>query len=112
MTNTRKPALAMLSSVAFLAACSGEPSESDIRSALEADIEGMNQAVETLGGDLARKKGLKMVLHEVEKVGCEKDAGGYRCDVVTDVETPFLGRRKNTATIRLVETKEGWRISQ
>ena len=53
-----------------------------------------------------------MVLHDLDKIGCEQDAGGYRCDVTTEVETPFLGRQKRTSTVRLVKTDEGWRLSQ
>ncbi len=107
MTDTRKPIWPLLAAGLFLTACSGEPSEADIRHAFEADIQGVNQVVEDLGGNR-----LKVVLHDLDKIGCEQDAGGYRCDVTTEVETPFLGRQKRTSTVRLVKTDEGWRLSQ
>lgn len=94
-------------SAAVLAACSGAPSEGDIRSALE-----RQQQAEAA----ATPARMKAVVPQVEitglkKLGCES-AGekAWRCDVEVTVQA--MGRVVTSATkLRLVRGSEGWMVS-
>ncbi len=93
----------VLSSAVLLAACSGEPSESDIRSAVDKNIAETNKAM----GDFGVKAESKV--HELKKVGCKEDGkNAYKCDVDIDFEMPLVGRKKAVVPMRFVKASEGW----
>lgn len=87
-----------------LSACSSGPSESDIKSVLEAGASEANaMGGSTFGG---------YKIHDVEKVGCEKVADkAYVCDVKIESTAPFVGKQNRTTKIRMVKTKDGWQPS-
>lgn len=92
----------------LMSACSGAPSEGDIRGALERQQKAESAA---LPGML---KGMlpSVELTNVKKVGCEA-AGekAYRCDV--EVTVKAMGRvATNSAQLRLVRGSEGWMVSR
>lgn len=92
---------------ALLVACSGAPSEGDIRGALERQ---QKAETEAMPGML---KGMlpKVELTDVKKLGCEA-AGekAYRCDV--EVTVKAMGRvATNSTRMRLVKGSEGWMVS-
>ena len=92
------PALVLL-----LSACSGEPSEGDMRAAVEKEVVEANKATAMLGADMKTK------LHSFKKVGCKADGdNAYRCDVEMDMEAPLVGRKKVVAPMRFVKGSDGW----
>lgn len=98
------------------AGCSGEPSETDIRAALEKDAakhgQALNQTAQMFGG--AGKTLTDMIgtmeIHAVKKIGCvaAKDAPGFVCDVEIDMTVPLAGRSKDMASARFVKSPDGW----
>jgi hypothetical protein len=103
----------VISMCAGLSACGGEPSESDIRSAMETSLDqsitALAGAAGTPAGDEARKQSQ---IVGVSKVGCQKDGdSAYKCDVTVEAKS-MLGQQKNTTSARLVKTSDGWTVSQ
>lgn len=106
--------------VLLLAGCLGEPSETDIRAALERNIaknnESLNQTTQMFGG--AGKILTDMIgkaeIHSVKKIGCvaAKDAPGYVCDVELDMTVPLTGRKKDMTTARFVKGPDGWVVAE
>jgi len=107
---------ALLAALALLAAgCSGEPSDADIRSALEKDMaktaQSINKTTQMFGGaGKALSEMMKTEIHAVKKIGCveSKDSPGYVCDFEVDMTAPVTGRGKETAKARFVKGPEGW----
>ena len=101
-----------------LSGCSGEPSESDIKSAFSKEIDKANAFVDRAsGGNEAMKtfsKSMKTELKEVKKLGCKEaqDASGYNCDVKVTAVAPLVGETTNTATARLIKGDDGWELVQ
>lgn len=100
----------------FAVGCSGEPSEKDIRAALDKDAakhsQALNQTAQVFGG--AGKALTDMIgtmeIHGVKKIGCveAKDAPGFVCDVEIDMTVPLTGRSKEMTSARFVKSPDGW----
>ena len=88
-----------------LAACSGEPSNSDIEKAYQAGIDQANQLREKIP-----YPGANFELHKVKKVSCKSAEGssGYNCDVELDMTMPLLGRTQRIVNVRMVKGDDGW----
>lgn len=111
---TTHPARATIGALlicSLLAACSGEPSEKDIRRAVENSMNNAGDnpfaqmAAEFAGSD----DGKLIEVHELEKLGCRKDThgSGFDCDVSMDVSV-FGMRQKSDTQVRMVKGKNGW----
>ena len=96
---------------AMLAACSGAPSEGDIRSALDQQMKAEQESLAKIGGAVLAKSMLPEVVG-VKKVGCKDDGEkAYRCDV--EVEVLQRGKTsKGPAAFRLVKLSDGWSVSR
>ena len=95
--------LAVPALVALLSACSGEPSEGDMRAALDKEVAEANKVTASLRADK------KTTLHSFKKVGCKADGDkAFRCDVEMDLEAPLVGRKKVVAPLRFVKGSDGW----
>ena len=93
--------------VVLVGACSSEPSEKDIREAMERQVRAAaEQAPAALGGAGV----FKVEIHEVKKVGCEKTSQkkAFLCDVQTDITVPIVGRQSNAGRMRIVKGDDGW----
>jgi uncharacterized lipoprotein len=110
MKCSHSTALAGALLVALLAACSSEPSQSDIERAVQAQMAEVEKAMSQFGA--SRKLAGKV--HSVRKIACTKAGENvFTCDVETDVSEGLTGARlKSTAAVRLVKASEGWKISQ
>lgn len=117
-----KTAHAVLAALLVLlaAGCSGEPSDADIRAALEKNIaansESLNKTTRMFGGAgqfLTDMIG-KAEIHSVKKIGCvaAKDAPGYVCDVELDMTVPLTGRKKDMTSARFVKGPDGWVVTE
>lgn len=96
-----------------LIGCSSQPSENDIREAIEKNLDESAMAAQSLGGkaagDMARKSNK---LNSAKKVGCKEDGEkAYRCDVEIDANT-MIGPIKRTQNMRFVRGDSGWVVSQ
>lgn len=105
-----------------LAACSGEPSNADIRHALEKNFEASAAAVQKMTGAMSGAMGAQQAaalaskmpqwkVNEVKKIGCKADGKAYLCDVDSDIEVPFAGRIQRVMPMRLIKASDGWQIT-
>ncbi len=103
-----------LSCACMLTACSSEPSDADIRRAVERQVGAQNASMEQLLG-----KGITQAARtftgEVKgarKIGCQADGDqAYVCDVELEIE--HLGTlAKEPARYRFVKGSEGWMVSR
>jgi len=94
----------------LLIACSGEPTEADIRRIYEAQIAKSNEQMVRMGGEEAANLLGKSELHAITRLGCKeaREKSGYNCDVEVDMSVPFLGRSTQTHTRRFVKADDGW----
>jgi len=95
----------------LLAACSGEPSEKDIRRAVENSMSnaGDNPFAQMAAEFAGSGNGKLIEVHEVEKLGCQQDTrgSGFDCDVSMEVSL-FGMRQKSDTRVRMVRGKDGW----
>ena len=101
---------ALVPATLFIAGCSGEPSEADIRAVYEAEIAKANEQMVNLGGEQAASLLGKSELHSVTRLACKEadQASGYYCDVEVDMSVPLLGRTTQIRTQRFVKSDSGW----
>lgn len=85
-----------------LSGCGGAPSESDIKSTMEADMKANTAMFEAMGVEL---KGIK-------KIGCKDDGEkAYKCDV--EIEMSGNGTtQKSVIPRRFVKSSDGWRVTK
>ena len=106
----------LAAAVLLVAGCAMEPSEADIKAALEKDIAKSAESIDSAGkmfggaGKALTDAIGKPELHAVKKIGCAeaKDAPGFVCDIEVDMTSPLAGRGKDMATARFVKGPEGW----
>lgn len=89
-----------------LTACSGEPSQSDIETAIQKNIDESNEQIKSLAGG----SDMKITLQSVKKINCveAKDTGGYSCDVEIKATMPFIGEQQKTGNLRFIEKDGAW----
>ncbi len=90
-----------------LSACgNGEPSEKDIKNAVQYQIDTL---IKNSGGMMDAED---FKIHAIKKLGCseERKRESYACDVEADIERPLVGRQKTTTKTYLVKTDDGWRV--
>lgn len=98
----------LLASTVLLSACSGGPSENDIKALLEAELDKMSAMVSELGGD-SMSDMLKVEIHNVTIHSCEEERNDvYRCDVEVDATAPVIGRSVERSEILLAKSDNGW----
>jgi hypothetical protein len=91
-----------------LSACSGQPSDNEMKVALQKTAD---QTMEAIAGKNAGKD-YRTVYNTVKSAGCKSDGeSAYRCDVEVEMES-MLGKQKTVLPVRFVKTGEGWSQSQ
>jgi hypothetical protein len=98
----------------LLAACGGEPSEADIKSAFEKQIAAESKAMDQFGGKgmADQLKGLIPEVKIIKKIGCKEDGeNAYKCDVEMEV-TQMGNTNKGIAPVRFVKGSDGWMASK
>ncbi|MCY4753568.1 hypothetical protein [Pelomonas aquatica] len=100
-----------------LAACSGAPSDGDIKAALLADQKRSEAQAEALAAgsgpaaDMVRQLSAQSRVEVVSahKLGCKEDGEkAYRCDVEVEVSRGGKTVKAPPASIRLVKGSDGW----
>lgn len=100
----------MLAAVSLLAlaGCGGEPSEGDMRDALQAQVDQANKMAASYGAT-----GAKTVLEDFKKVGCAKAKGtaAYACTVTVRMKGPMVDA-SGTTEMRFAKGEDGWVVVQ
>lgn len=94
----------------LLTACSGEPSDSDIKNAVTRQMQAEADAVKKFGGSQAAgmMKDMMPDIKSVKKIGCKADGDkAYKCDVELEV-TQMGNTNKGVAPMRFVKGSDGW----
>lgn len=100
---------AVVFACALLTACGGEPSESDMKAAVEDTFGGMNKELGSVGKMIG--KDLTTKVKSLKKLGCAKAEGnpGYRCDFEMLVDGP-LGEKTEKASGRFIKGDKAWSV--
>ncbi|WP_416355906.1 hypothetical protein ACLNGM_17500 [Aureimonas phyllosphaerae] len=100
-------AIGMMMAPLLLAGCSGEPSESEIRTSVSAFM------VE-LGKIVAKRAPQPLVATDVTKHGCTLQQGAtYVCDVTVTVSGGHMpAPQTRTAPMRFTKVEDGWVASE
>ncbi len=98
---------------AALAGCSGEPTEADLKKALQSEMERANELAQTMLGEEAGAA-VATTIHALDKLNCKRSEvdgkQGYRCRVEMDITYPPAKRQKRKASIRMVKEDSGWTV--
>ncbi len=96
-----------------LTGCSGEPTEADLKKALQAEMDRANELAQTMLGNEAGAA-VATTIHTLDKLKCKQsEVDGkqeYRCKVEMDITYPPAKRQKRQASIRMVKEDNGWMI--
>ena len=102
----------------LLAACSGgEPSNDDIKAALDQEL---NKANELMKQQLEKDPqaaamfgdNFQVKVESAEKTsGCKKQDAAYVCDVKMSITMPMVGTQTQTAPLHLVKTGGTWTVA-
>lgn len=110
MRNIVKAARALaIAPLLVLAGCGGEPSEGDMRAALEKQFDKANKAAAEQGFT-----GFKAALEKFEKGSCDKQDGSavYRCTVTVKYSGPMMNVDGATTEMRFTKGDDGWVVVQ
>ena len=89
-------------SALLLTAC-GEPSEADIKQALERELTQANQMTTLVLGEQG-----KIEVVAVHKLGCEPAQGASTCTVEVETKLPVVGSQRQTQQIKVADGQDGW----
>jgi hypothetical protein len=92
----------------LLTAC-GEPSESDMKSAVENTFNGMNSQLGGVGKLIGKDLSTKIL--SFKKLACAEAKGnpGYACDFEMALDGP-LGQKTEKGSARFVKGDKGWAV--
>ena len=95
--------------VVVLAACSNEPSQGELKQAVQGQYDTFNSQSAAAGATSAASK---FIVHDVKKIKCKKGSAAkeYSCDIEVDVTVPLIGRDKSVKTLRLVDEGSHWQV--
>jgi len=96
-----------------LTGCSEEPTEADLKKALQSEMDRANELAQTMLGEEAGAA-VATTIHALDKLNCKlsevEDKQEYRCRVELDITYPPAKRQKRKATVRMVKEDNGWMI--
>jgi len=103
--------VAVLSLAVLLTGCDSEPSPSEIKKAMQDNIEHTNQQARQRFGE--NSKDMLTTLNKAEKVSCKKTEakGTYLCKVDTDITLPYLGEKQTVAEFKFTKNDVNWKVS-
>lgn len=102
---------AVVSACALLTACGGEPSDGDMKAAVEKTFGGINKELDDVGKMIG--KDLSTKVKAFKKLACAKPEGkpGYTCDFEMTLTGP-LGEKTEKASGRFVKEDRGWTVME
>lgn len=96
-----------------LTGCSGEPTEADLKKALQAEMDRANELAQTMLGNEAGAE-VATTIHALKKLKCKQSEEDgkteYRCKVELDITYPPAKRQKRKASVRMVKEDNGWMV--
>lgn len=103
--------IAVLSLAVLLTGCDSEPSSSEIKNAMQDNIDHTNQQARQRFGD--NSKDMLTILNKAEKVSCKASEvkGTYLCKVDTDITLPYLGEKQTVAEFTFTKNNGSWKVS-
>jgi len=103
--------VAVLSLAVLLTGCDSEPSSSDIKKAMQDNIDHTNQQARHRFGE--NSKDMLTTLNKAEKVSCKESEakGTYLCKVNTDITLPFMGEKQTVAEFKFTKKDGNWKVS-
>ncbi|MDN8542668.1 hypothetical protein QZH36_14685 [Erwinia sp. BC051422] len=103
--------VAVLSLAVLLTGCDSEPSSSEIKKAMQDNIDHTNQQARQRFGE--NSKDMLTTLNKAEKVSCkESEAKGiYICKVDTDITLPLIGEKQTVAEFKFTKSDGNWKAS-
>lgn len=105
-------AASVLALSVVLAGCSSGPSESDVRRAVEAELDAANAQLAAMVGQTAADQVGRTRLTGFDLLGCEGSGESYRCDVVISMDSPIMPVNDQALTLRLRESNGDWKIME
>ncbi len=95
----------------LLTGCSGEPSGSDIRKAVQTNaVQGAANMEQMSRGS---SRNFMPQVHEVRKLGCKQEnQAAWLCDVELDMTSPQGVRGRTPVSLRFVSGSDGWSVSR
>lgn len=104
---TLRPLLAVAAAFS-LAACSSGPSSGDVKSAIQDELDRLNEQVEMVAGSRMAAELGKYELTDFELVGCEPAGEAFQCDIVYSMQTPMMPFNDKAVSVRMRESDRGW----
>ncbi|CAA7611754.1 conserved hypothetical protein [Candidatus Terasakiella magnetica] len=94
---------------AVLTACGGEPSEADMKKAIQGRFDDVNAEMKAVGAAIGKE--LVITVKAFKKLGCVKAEGnpGYTCDFEMTMDGP-LGEQSQKASGRFTASDKGWAV--
>lgn len=91
----------------LLTGCGGsEPSEADMRSALDHQLEGANSFIGRLGAD-QKVEILNLTKHQCKE---KQDSTAVICSFTVKMKLPMLGEQEQTTENAFIKGPDGWRL--
>ena len=102
----------LLGAMTLLGGCAAEPSEADMKAAIDRDkaatVEQMRGMFGQAGADMTTQMQGRFGVQTVRKIGCKADGDkASLCDVELEV-SGLTGTQKVTRQVRFVKASEGW----
>lgn len=116
MFSANKSVKTVIVSMVFLAitACSSEPSDSDIKTAVGNQMKAEAKAMAEMLGSRAGREEEELLknIKNMKKIGCKADGdNAYKCDVELEV-TRSGTTNKGVIPMRFVKGSDGWMASK
>jgi len=94
------PLILVLTATTFLAGCSREPSENDIKTAYTNEVEQTNTLTRKFGGE-----SLVIKVNDLKKLSCKetRTKGHYQCQVDIDSTLPIIGKHQQKTELTLAK---------
>lgn len=91
-----------------LAGCSNEPSDSDIKTALEAEFDGAKRQMKELGMTDELAQSMMPDIHNVKVLDCEETGeSAYLCNFEIDISMPMGERKTEVDRATFVKREDG-----
>lgn len=103
--------VAVLSLAVLLTGCDSEPSSSEIKKAMQDNINHTNEQAKQRFGE--NSKDMLTTLNKAEKVSCKESEakGTYLCKVDTDITLPMIGEKQTVAEFKFMKSNGNWKVS-
>ncbi|WP_228669695.1 hypothetical protein [Dickeya parazeae] len=101
----------VMGGVTLLAGCGGgEPTEQEIRQAIDESVMQTNQEIKQRVGSLFNDEML-IKINSLKRLGCiNVKINTYQCNVELDVTPPQGGNKKETVVLVFIRKHDGWKI--